>query len=393
MTRPLLLATALLGLAASGAASTAAAQNFSPLAAPNPLTLTVGGPGATVTVTTNPNGPVLEPVTYSFLGLPAFVQTVGPQVALPPYPPALFPFALAGGAVPGTYTGALRGVTAVETVEVPFQVIVRPPPAFSATVGPNPLALTVGGGGAVVTVGTLADPGFTAPITYSFDGLPPFVTFGAAQGLQISIPTASLAGVITLLPGLTTTVAMTELASRHLSSGSARLSSAFIVFAAMTFGVALGTTVVTAIYGGPVRSFSPERLPAWTQFVALALAPLSLKAMAPKAPPPEARPPETKPPEARPPETKPPEVVTPTPAPSTTSHVVPTGQSTAAHGLGSIGWHEATPSITTHSLPSRQETAAQSLGPRGWHSARPSTTTHSVPSRHSTAAHSGAATG
>jgi uncharacterized membrane protein YjjP (DUF1212 family) len=100
------------------------------------------------------------------------------------------------------------------------------------------------------------------------------VMFVASQGAHISIPTATLAGIITLLPGLTITVAMTELASRHLSSGSARLSAAFIVFAAMTFGVALGTAVVTAAYSGPVRSFAPEPLPEWTHLVALALAPL-----------------------------------------------------------------------------------------------------------------------
>jgi uncharacterized membrane protein YjjP (DUF1212 family) len=100
------------------------------------------------------------------------------------------------------------------------------------------------------------------------------VSFIAAEGLRISIPTSTLASIITLLPGLTITVAMTELASRHLSSGSARLSSAFIVFAAMTFGVALGTAVVTAAYGSPVRSFAPERLPSWSQFVAMAIAPL-----------------------------------------------------------------------------------------------------------------------
>lgn len=100
------------------------------------------------------------------------------------------------------------------------------------------------------------------------------VSLVAAQGLHISIPTTTLGGIITLLPGLTITVAMTELASRHLSSGSARLSSAFIVFAAMTFGVALGTAVVTAIYGAPIRSFAPARLPLWTQYVALALAPI-----------------------------------------------------------------------------------------------------------------------
>jgi uncharacterized membrane protein YjjP (DUF1212 family) len=100
------------------------------------------------------------------------------------------------------------------------------------------------------------------------------VSLIATQGFRISIPTATLASIITLLPGLTITVAMTELASRHLSSGSARLSSAFIVFAAMTFGVALGTAVVTAAYGGPIRSYTPERLPVWTQFAALAIAPI-----------------------------------------------------------------------------------------------------------------------
>jgi uncharacterized membrane protein YjjP (DUF1212 family) len=99
------------------------------------------------------------------------------------------------------------------------------------------------------------------------------VSLIATEGLRISIPTATLASIITLLPGLTITVAMTELASRHLASGSARLSSAFIVFAVLTFGVALGTAVVTAAYGGPVRSYTPERMPAWTQFAALAMAP------------------------------------------------------------------------------------------------------------------------
>ena len=52
------------------------------------------------------------------------------------------------------------------------------------------------------------------------------VSLIATEGIRISIPTATLASIITLLPGLTITVAMTELASRHLASGSARLSSA-----------------------------------------------------------------------------------------------------------------------------------------------------------------------
>jgi uncharacterized membrane protein YjjP (DUF1212 family) len=95
----------------------------------------------------------------------------------------------------------------------------------------------------------------------------------AARGLHVSIPTTTLAGVITLLPGLTITVAMTELASRHLSSGSARLGSAFIIFATLTFGVAIGSTVVTSLHGAPIRSYAPEPLPDWTRFVALCIAP------------------------------------------------------------------------------------------------------------------------
>jgi uncharacterized membrane protein YjjB (DUF3815 family) len=67
---------------------------------------------------------------------------------------------------------------------------------------------------------------------------------------------------------------MTELASRHLSSGTARLSAAFIVFSAMTLGVALGTTVVVAIHGGPLHSVTPKPLPDWTRFVALFVAPV-----------------------------------------------------------------------------------------------------------------------
>jgi uncharacterized membrane protein YjjP (DUF1212 family) len=100
------------------------------------------------------------------------------------------------------------------------------------------------------------------------------VSIAAAQGFRVSIPTTTLAGIITLLPGLTTTVGMTELASRHLSSGTARLAAAFIVFAAMAFGVALGTTVVSAAYGASIRSAAAGHLPTWTLFAALVVAPI-----------------------------------------------------------------------------------------------------------------------
>jgi uncharacterized membrane protein YjjP (DUF1212 family) len=101
------------------------------------------------------------------------------------------------------------------------------------------------------------------------------VTELALRGIHVSVPTTTLAGLISMLPGLTITVAMTELASRHLSSGSARLSAAFIVFTSMAFGVALGSAVVSVLHHGtPVPLYSPPHMASWTRIVALLLAPL-----------------------------------------------------------------------------------------------------------------------
>jgi uncharacterized membrane protein YjjB (DUF3815 family) len=42
----------------------------------------------------------------------------------------------------------------------------------------------------------------------------------------------------------------------------------------MAFGVALGTTVVTELHGGPVHTAAAAALPAWARYVALGVAPL-----------------------------------------------------------------------------------------------------------------------
>lgn len=102
-----------------------------------------------------------------------------------------------------------------------------------------------------------------------------FVTlFAATTGLRMSISTATLAGVIVLVPGLTVTLAMTELARRHLAAGTARLSGAFLVFVALAFGVAVGSRLATSI-AGRVPSVGPTPLPEWTLMVAVAVAPFA----------------------------------------------------------------------------------------------------------------------
>ena len=96
----------------------------------------------------------------------------------------------------------------------------------------------------------------------------------AIDSFRLSIPTATLGGVIALVPGLTVTVAMTDLARRHLAAGTARLSGAFLVFVAIAFGVAVGGEVAEA-FVGTARSVSPRPLPAWTLTLALSVAPFA----------------------------------------------------------------------------------------------------------------------
>jgi uncharacterized membrane protein YjjP (DUF1212 family) len=93
-----------------------------------------------------------------------------------------------------------------------------------------------------------------------------------AGGVAISLRVTILSGVIALLPGYTLTVAMTELATRNLVSGTARLTSAAVGLLELTFGIALAEIVMTRVFGAPpalVAAGTP--LPDWAQLAALAV--------------------------------------------------------------------------------------------------------------------------
>jgi uncharacterized membrane protein YjjP (DUF1212 family) len=93
----------------------------------------------------------------------------------------------------------------------------------------------------------------------------------------------SLAGLVVLLPGLTFTVALTELSTRHLASGTARLSGALVVFLGLGFGLALGAKLGTSIGHAlqdvaginAIAGLSRATLPAWGEWLALIVAPLA----------------------------------------------------------------------------------------------------------------------
>jgi uncharacterized membrane protein YjjP (DUF1212 family) len=95
-------------------------------------------------------------------------------------------------------------------------------------------------------------------------------SFGPVSA-QVSI----VSGLIVLIPGFTLTLAMTELATRNLVSGTARLASAVGTFLSIGVGVALGTALAGRLVGEPAAHF-PVALPQWTLWLALVLTPLAL---------------------------------------------------------------------------------------------------------------------
>jgi len=102
-----------------------------------------------------------------------------------------------------------------------------------------------------------------------------FIAAAAATILpHYSVYVGTLAGLIVLIPGLTLTTAMTELSSGHLSSGTARLSGALMLFLVIGFGVAIGSQTVTLTLGDYASRVRPEALPGWTWWLALVAAPL-----------------------------------------------------------------------------------------------------------------------
>ncbi len=104
-----------------------------------------------------------------------------------------------------------------------------------------------------------------------------FVAAGAASALAGSltyifgayaVSNATLAGLIVLMPGLTLTIALIELSTRNLSSGTSRLSGAFVIFLSIGFGVAVGGAIGALALGEPAVARAGT-LPAWTDAMAI----------------------------------------------------------------------------------------------------------------------------
>lgn len=95
-----------------------------------------------------------------------------------------------------------------------------------------------------------------------------------AREFPLSVYVTTVSAILILLPGLTITTAMAELSNQHLVSGTARLTGAGMRFLGLAFGVAMGSRAVGLIAGMPPH-VTPAPLPAWSEYVALACAPLA----------------------------------------------------------------------------------------------------------------------
>lgn len=182
--------------------------------------------------------------------------------------------------------GAARAVAAIAAAPLRFGQRAL---ALSNAAIAAPSALLLGGGWRELSlaamiglaVGALSGLGASRPalarVLYPMAGAAAALIAGwAAAHSQPLVPgIATLAGLIALVPGLTLTRAVAELAARHLVSGAARLAGALLVFLTLGFGVALGTTVATALFG-PAAASAPVALAPWLIWPGLLLAVLAL---------------------------------------------------------------------------------------------------------------------
>ena len=109
--------------------------------------------------------------------------------------------------------------------------------------------------------------GRVPPLARLLEGIGAFVaTALATAGEHVlgpySVQLAVIAGIIVLLPGLSLTIAFTELATRNLVSGTSRAMGALVTFMLMGFGVAMGSQVSRLL---PPLPTSPPAgpLPGW----------------------------------------------------------------------------------------------------------------------------------
>lgn len=91
----------------------------------------------------------------------------------------------------------------------------------------------------------------------------------------ISVSLSTISGLIILLPGLSLTIAMAELATQNMVSGTARLTGAATVFIQLAFGSMLGVEIGHSL-GLDFTVGQIQAVPLWSVWLAAAVASIAL---------------------------------------------------------------------------------------------------------------------
>jgi len=95
-------------------------------------------------------------------------------------------------------------------------------------------------------------------------------TCAAAAGIEINVPFVVLSSVVIYIPGLALTVALSEIASRDLISGTSRLVDAVMLLLKIIFGAVLGMSVARMWWSiPPSASDVILAMPAWKTWPAV----------------------------------------------------------------------------------------------------------------------------
>lgn len=87
----------------------------------------------------------------------------------------------------------------------------------------------------------------------------------------LSLQTVIVAALIVLMPGLSLTTAVSELASNQLVTGTTRFAGAMTVLLKLTFGSVAASQAMLAIGWTPMPG-TPEALPGWVELIAMVAA-------------------------------------------------------------------------------------------------------------------------
>lgn len=91
----------------------------------------------------------------------------------------------------------------------------------------------------------------------------------------VNVPLVVLSGIIVFIPGLSITIALKDLAARHLLSGTTRLMDSLMCLCKLYFGSVLGASIANIFLPRQNVDFLPP-VPTWTLWLAVPLLSLTL---------------------------------------------------------------------------------------------------------------------